>query len=826
MSAVLDRSANSPRAVRTVPPESLGLKESSVTTPGYYSSGSRYHSSTHYCDFALDVKPEIAQVSLLIRRTEARGREQVAEIPMREVNGAWSSWGVNQQPIAAPRRWAISVKGVKQGEEYAFRLKGNGGEIIAEHASDPFAIASTPFSWNGEYLNRVRTKLEAIRQEGESDDALLRRLHRVHGSPYSESGELLLPRAGSGDFVAPWSIVIDPTKLLDPQKVNLQQPHGAGERIVIKYHPWHSRFVPDSFISDEFKSQRGFLECLRDERFTQYLARYGNTIEFFPLGQSVSEPAVAALGRNNVWGYMPAHVCGLNSEYFISKDPHDNLRTLQEIVCLLKQRGFSVICDMVSGHTAETGDIGPSFSLREIYPEAYFLMDSNGKDVDVTGCGNTLSPFSQVAVKLIEHQSDFLGRILGVDPRIDQAPTLGLKTRTGEGFDPYHETFKRITAKSRAPIVELSHAAGHYGRAVPDDGSGNAMQGPRVTAKDFWLRNFQYSVSHWEGSMWPQSNPRKYRAFIASGSCGGLHPLQQQFPWSRNHGIQVFPHDGETVFDRARWMAVKLLRNKLQSDPVFGELVEKINDSSGDYDPLYRESQERYALMSQAVEYLNKRHPDELRVAQGAAARWFLSQLYSTPGDILIVAGDHMGRSQQNNGDAYDSVQYIEEAMQPSKFTALNNIQLQSSFLTDRLRRVRERFPEIFKNTSVVDGNNPSSFDPALVLSLSWYNEQGISMEQGDWDRVDNGDVFLSWIWEAYPVQDTDRREPRTKLLFVDSSKESEFKLPDPGEGREWRTILDSTAPLLLDNNGYKNAHSHRLSTCGMIVMESVATQE
>lgn len=807
---------------RPVRPELLGLKASFINDPRHYAAGSQFKSKTGWCDFAIDVSPAIAAVSLVVRRFDENGKAQVAHIPMRELQGARAGWNPGHTNLQEPRRWAISVGGIQPGEQYAYRLLGADGQVIADHASDPFALASTHLKWREAYLTRVRATLDFIRQEGDTDGQLLKRLYATGGSAQSSPVSSIIPPASSEHFDSPWSIVVDRSKLLDPHKVAMPQPHGAGQRDIIKYHPLHSLQVSEAFISPEYRDKRGYIECLKDRRFTDYLARYGNTIEFFPLGHSVSDPTLVALGRSNVWGYMPTQACGLNPEYFTSNDPHDNIRTLQEVVYILKERGFSVICDVVSGHTAETGDVGPFFSLRQIYPEAYFLMDHHGRDIDVTGCGNTLNPFSPLAVELLRHQSDFFVKVLGVERRIDQAATLGIADISGEGFDPRHQTFDEIIKMSPAPIVELMHTRGHHNRAVPDDGVGNTERASRIASKDFWLRNLEYALSFGEATMWPDSNPKAYRAFIASGSCGGVHPLQQKMPWSQNYGVQVFAHDGETVFDRARWMAVRVLRDELSADPQFKDLIDRIDASSDNYDALHRERQERYRLMSRAVEYLQEHHPVQLEAAQGAAARWFLTQLYTTPGDVLIVAGDHIGRSQGGNSDGYDCRDSLVNALRPSSEKGMANNQIQSGFLTHRLRLMRDRFPEIFKNTAIVNGFNPSSYDPALVLSLSWYNQSGLPMAQEDWEDSANGDLFLGWTYTAHPVQDSEATEAHTKLFFADSSKEREFILPDPGQDRAWRVFVDSTRPLLVDNHGYQKGDTYRLPTCGSVVLESV----
>lgn len=795
-------SASEPRQ-----PRSSEFEGRFIDRPDFYQSGSHYSPTTKWCDFAVDVSPKFAAVSLVVRRFDDAGNPRLVEIPMQKVDAAWSSWDAGNIAIAAPARWAISVCGVRPGEQYAYRIKGYDGSVIAEQASDPFAIASTPLVWKAEYVQRVQQALNGFRREGESDDQLLERVYAQTTSP--------VPAATPADFEPPWSIVIDHSQLLPPNQVAMPQPHKAGERVIIKYHPLHSVGVAHDYISEQFREMKGLVDILRDQRFISYLAKNGNAIEFFPLGHSVSDPCLLALGRENVWGYMPANPCGLDPKYFSASDPHKMIRTFQEIAFQLKQQGLSVICDIVSGHTAEAGAVGPAVSLRHLYPEAYFLLDARGNDVDVTGCHNTINPNSPLAIALLHHQSSFYVNILGVERRIDQAATLGIRNSVDERFDPEHPTFRDIVARSPDPIVELMLARRHYNRLVPTDV-------PGITSKIFLLRNWQYAVAFGELAMWPNSCPLDYRAFIASGSCGGVHPLQQLHPWPKNHGVQVFSHDGETVFDRARWMAVHTLRGTLTDDTRFQNLMRAIDQSPNNYEPLFRNGQLRYNLMLEAVAHLQQHHTEKFLNAQSAAARWFLTQLYTTPGDILIVAGDHMLRTQEGDPDAYDRPDYVRQAMAISQTPTKRENQQSTDLLTANLMRLRIRYPAIFKNRSIVNGQNTSSFEGGQVLSLKWIREDGEEMSGQDWGQRPAGEQFLGWIYAARAIQGREGAAPNAQIYVADSSRACTFTLPDPGLGHEWRVFVDSTWPQESDNSRYGQGYRYTLPTCGSVVFEAV----
>ncbi|GMA88692.1 hypothetical protein GCM10025868_39420 [Angustibacter aerolatus] len=49
-----------------------------------------------------------------------------------------------------------------------------------------------------------------------------------------------------------------------------------------------------------------------------------------------------------------------------------------------------MVLDVVYNHTAEQGRDGATLSWRGLDNASYYRLDSYGRDVDVTGCGNTL----------------------------------------------------------------------------------------------------------------------------------------------------------------------------------------------------------------------------------------------------------------------------------------------------------------------------------------------------------------------------------------------------------------------------------------------------
>ena len=60
------------------------------------------------------------------------------------------------------------------------------------------------------------------------------------------------------------------------------------------------------------------------------------------------------------------------------------------MVATLHAAGLEVVLDVVFNHTCEGGADGPSLSWRGLDAAGWYALDARGRDVDLTGCGNTL----------------------------------------------------------------------------------------------------------------------------------------------------------------------------------------------------------------------------------------------------------------------------------------------------------------------------------------------------------------------------------------------------------------------------------------------------
>ena len=100
-------------------------------------------------------------------------------------------------------------------------------------------------------------------------------------------------------------------------------------------------------------------------------------------------------------------------------------------------RASRCILDVVYNHTAEQDRTGATLSWRGLDQRAYYRLDERGRDIDVTGCGNTLDLRHPVVCRMVLDSLRYWVQEFHVDGfRFDLAVALG--RGRGDEFDPDH----------------------------------------------------------------------------------------------------------------------------------------------------------------------------------------------------------------------------------------------------------------------------------------------------------------------------------------------------------------------------------------------------
>jgi isoamylase len=93
----------------------------------------------------------------------------------------------------------------------------------------------------------------------------------------------------------------------------------------------------------------------------------------------------------NYWGYSTLGFFSPKAGFAATGRHGTPVAELKELIRALHEAGIEVILDVVFNHTAEGGDGGPTLSFRGIDNKTYYMLDSQGRYANYTGCGNTVN---------------------------------------------------------------------------------------------------------------------------------------------------------------------------------------------------------------------------------------------------------------------------------------------------------------------------------------------------------------------------------------------------------------------------------------------------
>ena len=147
------------------------------------------------------------------------------------------------------------------------------------------------------------------------------------------------------------------------------------------------------------EEQRGSYQALGHPAIIEHLLRLGvSALELLPIGESATEPALAAKGLTNYWGYNPiAHLAP--AQRFATTKSQAPIE-LKGAIRQLHQAGIEVILDVVYNHTAEGGYGEPSLSWKGLDAPAYYRLE-HGRFLDTTGCGNSVNSAHPMSLRLM-----------------------------------------------------------------------------------------------------------------------------------------------------------------------------------------------------------------------------------------------------------------------------------------------------------------------------------------------------------------------------------------------------------------------------------------
>ncbi len=481
-----------------------------------------------------------------------------------------------------------------------------------------------------------------------------------------------------------------------------------------------------------------------------HLTRLGvTTVELLPIHAMLTEPDVRVRGMRNHWGYSTGSYFAPDPRF--ASVPGAEISEFKAMVASLHSVGIEVVLDVVYNHTCESSVAGPSISWRGLDAAGYYLLDSRGHDVDLTGCGNTLDPASPAVVRMVCDSLRYWVEEMGVDGfRFDLASTLGRPG--GWRFDSRAPLLTAITTDPVISRVKLI--------AEPWDATGAGYQ----------VGNF--------GRLWTEWNDR-YRDTVRQFWAGqtGVRELASRMagsediyggscrkPWASVNYVSA--HDGFTVHDLVSY-SVK--RNKANGEENRDGTDNNISIDHGVEGP----------TDDAAINDARARH-----------VRALLATLAFSTGTPMFLAGDEMGRTQFGNNNAYCVP--LDTAAADAWAVDWDSVDEKLVAFVSRLLRIRRRTPSIRQQEFFIGRDTPTG-RPDLV----WFGAAGHELDAESWNDdsvrtlqawVDGADV-RSYESNGHHVEDF------SSLLVVHSGAPIEVELACPSwAATQFVPVFDSSA--------------------------------
>ena len=318
----------------------------------------------------------------------------------------------------------------------------------------------------------------------------------------------------------------------------------------------------------------------------------------------------------NYWGYSPIALFAPHSCYASKHEPGSELREFKTMVRDLHRHGIEVILDIVFTHTAEGGELGPTFSLRGLDDSIYYLHgDATCNYLDYSGCGNTLNCNHPVVRDYIMDCLRYWSADMQVDGfRFDLASILGRDEHGG--------------LLSNAPLLEC----------IAQD---PVLRGTKLIA-EAWDAGGAYQVGCFAGSRWAEWNGcfrddvrRFWRGdsgmagAFAKRICGSPDLYSRSGKAPINSINFITSHDGFTLNDVVTYTAKRNLAN--------GE-----NNRDGPSDS--------YNANCGIDGESNEPQIERLRLRQ---IKNMLATLALSRGVPMLLGGDEFRRTQQGNNNPY-----------------------------------------------------------------------------------------------------------------------------------------------------------------------------
>jgi isoamylase len=321
--------------------------------------------------------------------------------------------------------------------------------------------------------------------------------------------------------------------------------------------------------------------------------------------------------EGNYWGYMTLNFFAPHHTY-ASGEPEAEFR---DMVDAMHEAGIEVWLDVVYNHTCEGGHDGPTYNLRAIDNDSYYLVAEDGSYVDDSGCGNTTQ---------------------GADPAMRALVLRSLRHWAEQGVDGFRFDLASILARDADGVFDPTSSP----PLINEIGALAAQLDVKVVAEAWDMGAYLLGRS-FPGVMWGQWNGR-YRDDVRSFIKGddGLVPALM----TRVYGSSdLFPDGPGDVY--RPYQSINFIT--AHDGFCLYDLVsynERHNEANG-HDGTDGSSDNRsWNGGWEGDEGL----PDAVRALRLRQMKNYFTLLMLSNGVPMIVAGDEFANTQHGNNNPYN----------------------------------------------------------------------------------------------------------------------------------------------------------------------------
>ena len=484
------------------------------------------------------------------------------------------------------------------------------------------------------------------------------------------------------------------------------------------------------------ETERGTYAALSHPAIIEHLVKLGVTaLELLPIQAFADDRFLVDRGLVNFWGYQPY-------AYF-APDPHylgeGGVGGLKAAIRELNAAGIETWLDVVYNHTAEGDHTGPTLAFRGIDNASYYKLDPRDprRDVDCTGCGNTLDASHPRVLQLV------------LDSLRHWVTAYGIA-----GF-----RFDLATSLGRAPLAFSPRAA--FFQAVAQD---PVLARVKMVAEPWDIGEDGYRLGGYPRG-WSEWNDRfrdAARGFWR-GDSGTLAKLTQGLTGSR----EVFAPSGRSPLASVNFIASH--DGYTLNDVVAYE--EKHNEANGEDN---RDGHGHNVSRNYGVE--GKTDDPAILSVRARQKRNMLATVMLAQGLPMLLMGDERSRSQGGNNNAYaqdNPTSWMDWTSDPDPaLTAFVSNLLSLRRAQPALRR------STFFTGAVIDPDEP-------LRDVHWLAPEGTEMRESHWGD-DDLQVF------GMQIGNDGTQGNRLLLLFNAGEEPCDFRLA-PVIGGVWAPALDTT---------------------------------